>query len=181
MGSGILLFVLFAGIAQAGGPVDLTGAPKDPFHSPAHARVFLFVRTDCPLTNRYAPELQRIAGEFAGQGVDLWLVYPDPSETSAGIEKHIAEYRFPGTPVRDPQHVLVARAHATVSPEAAVFDSGGHLEYLGRIDDRFVELGKSRPAPRTHDLEAAIAAVLHGQTVSPAKTRAVGCFLADVE
>ena len=143
--------------------------------------MFLFVRTDCPLTNRYAPELQRIATEFAGQGVEFWLVYPDPAEKPAGIENHIAEYRLPGTPLRDPHHILVERGQATVSPEAAVFDSSGRLAYNGRIDDRFVELGRARPAPTTHDLESAISAVLRGQPVSPAKTRAVGCFLADVK
>ncbi len=153
----------------------------DPFLSNAHARVLLFVRTDCPLTNRYAPELQRIASEFTGQPVEFWLVYPDPAESPAGIENHIKEYKLPGTPLRDPRHQLVKRAQATVSPEAAVFDTAGALVYAGRIDDRFVDFGKARPAPRTHDLEAAVTAVLAGKAVSPARTRAIGCYLADVK
>ncbi|MBV8808725.1 MAG: redoxin domain-containing protein, partial [Acidobacteriaceae bacterium] len=63
----------------ATGPVtDVTGAIRDPFSTHARARVFLFVRTDCPITNRYAPELQRLAQEFKGDGVDFWMVYPDP-------------------------------------------------------------------------------------------------------
>lgn len=180
MGTGILGLALLAGIAHGGGAVDLAGHPMDPFESPAAARVLVFVRTDCPVTNRYAPELQRIAAEFGSRGVRFWLIYPDASEQPDAIQRHIADYHFPGTPLRDPHHVLVDRAQATVAPEAAVFDSGGRLMYLGRIDDRYVELGKSRPAPTTHDLESAISAVLHGTPVSPAKTRAVGCSLADV-
>ena len=72
---GLLTFAVLAS-AQA---IDLTGKPANPFATTAHARVFLFVRTDCPLTNRYAPELERIASEFANRGVDFWLVYPDPA------------------------------------------------------------------------------------------------------
>jgi hypothetical protein len=176
---------LAVGAGQTGrvtdGPVDLAGKPQDPFHSTARARVFLFVRSDCPLTNRYAPELQRIATEFGGRDVQFWLVYPDPAETASGIENHIAQYRFPGRPLRDPRHQIVKRAQATIAPEAAVFDGAGRLAYVGRIDDRYVEFGKERPAARTHDLEEAIAAVLAGKPAPEPRTRAIGCFLADVK
>lgn len=156
-------------------------APADPFASHARVRVFLFVRTDCPITNRYAPELQRIAAEFNPKDVQFWLIYPDPSETAQRINAQVAEYHFPGEPLRDPHHELVKRAHATVAPEAAVFDKAGRLMYHGRIDDRWVDVGKSRPAPRTHDLENAIAAVLAGKAVAQPETPAIGCSLADIE
>src|SRR4051794_10966785 len=157
----------------------LDGKLADPFAGAAKARVFLFVRTDCPVTNRYAPEVRRIATEFADRGVAFWLVYPDAAESVSSIRNHVAEYRFPGTPLRDLHHDVVRRAEATVAPEAAVFDANGRLAYIGRIDDQFVEFGKVRPAPTTHDLESAISATLSGRPVVPAKTRAIGCFLAD--
>lgn len=147
----------------------------------APVRVFLFVRTDCPITNRYAPELQRLAQEFSGRGVIFSLVYPDATETPKAIADHIAQYHFPGEPLRDPDHRLVKRAHVTVAPEAAVFDSSGKLMYHGRIDDRWVDIGKARPAAQTHDLENAIAAVLAGKPVPQSETRAIGCSLADVQ
>src|SRR5690348_9743395 len=90
------------------GPTDLAGKPIDPLASAAPAQVFVFVRTDCPISNRYAPELQRLAAEFADRGVKFWLVYPDAAESPAAIKNHIAEFRFPGTPVRDLRHTLVA-------------------------------------------------------------------------
>lgn len=152
----------------------------DPFASHSRVHVLLFVRTDCPLTNRYAPELQRIAAEFQ-QKADFWLVYPDPSETPKHIQEHMAEYHFPGTAVQDPRQELVKRAHATVAPEAAVFDTNGVLKYHGRIDDRYVDWGKSRPAAQVHDLENAISAVLAGKPVAQPETHAIGCSLADVQ
>jgi hypothetical protein len=163
------------------GPLDLSGKPVDPFAGAACARIFLFVRTDCPITNRYAPELQRIASEFARREVEFWLVYPDPTETAAAIHAQIAEYKLPGKALRDPHHKLVARSQASVSPQAAIFDRGGHLVYSGRIDDRYVDFGKSRPAAQTHDLEAGIAAVLSGKPAPVSRTRAIGCYLADVQ
>lgn len=154
----------------------------NPFASSAHARVFLFVRTDCPITNRYAPELQRIASEYGKAPVEFWLVYPDPAEQAQTIQKHVGQYQLPGTALFDPRHQLVAFAHATVAPEAAVFDAQSKLTYHGRIDDRYVSIGKSRPGgPQTHDLEDAIARTLHGKPVPQTETRAVGCSLADIE
>jgi hypothetical protein len=179
--SAAAFFALAVLQAAAGiGPLDLSGRPLDPFAGSAHARIFLFVRTDCPITNRYAPELQRIAAEFAHRGVEFWLVYPDPAETAASIEAQIANYKLPGKALRDPHHKLVALSQATVSPQAAVFDDGGRLIYSGRIDDRYIDFGKSRPAAQTHDLEAAITAVLSGKPVKLSRTRAIGCYLADV-
>jgi hypothetical protein len=167
--------------AQSDIAVDLTGKSVDPFGSKARVNVLLFVRSDCPITNRYAPEVARLAEEFKRREVRFWLVYADATETPAAIQAQIEEYHFPGEPVRDVHHALVRRAHATVAPEAAVFDSGGKLMYHGRIDDRYVEIGMARPAAQTHDLEDAIAAVLEGKRIAQAETRAVGCSLADVE
>ena len=192
--SGVMAFALTCGSALAADPaasgivapasktaVDLSGAPRDPFSSSAKARVFLFLRTDCPIGNRYAPELQRLAKEFANQKVDFWLVYPDADETAVSIQNHIAQYHFPGEALHDAGFALTKRAHATVAPEAAVFDQSGKLLYHGRIDDRWIELGQGRPAAKTHDLEDAIAAVIAGKPVAQPETHAVGCYLTDLQ
>lgn len=175
---------LAAALANASGPstvVDLSGRTRDPFATPARARVFIFVRTDCPLTNRYAPELARLADLFLADGAEFWLVYPDPEVTPQQIRTHMAEYGFRGQPLRDPNHELVKRAHAVTAPEAAVFDAQGRLAYHGRIDDLWVDPGKARPMARVHDLEDAIAAVAAGRAVEHPETRAIGCSLADVK
>jgi len=172
--------------AAAGSPVlhgvtNLDGTARNPFAQPARARVLVFVRTDCPITNRYAPDLQRLAQEFRGRGADFWLVYPDPKTTPQAIKDHLAQFSFPGTAVRDPRHELVKLAHATIAPEAAVFDASGKLVYHGRIDDRWINPGTARPSASVHDLEDAITAVLAGRAPAVSETRAVGCWLADVE
>lgn len=175
-----LAVICAAGIASAGA-LDLAGKPRDPFAAPAQARVFVFVRTDCPITNRYAVELRRLSDLHAADAVQFWLVYPDPSESTEKIQKHLVEYGFPGQALRDPGHELVKRSHATTAPEAAVFDSKGALVYHGRIDDLWVAPGRARPMPTTHELEDAIAAVISGRPPKQPETRAVGCSLADVE
>ena len=83
--------------------------------------------------------------------------------------------------MRDPDRALQHYAKVTIAPEAAVFDGAGHLRYHGRIDDRWVAFGKSRQEPTRHDLEMAISEVLEGRAVSMPETKAVGCYLADLQ
>jgi hypothetical protein len=163
------------------GTVDLDGKAVDPFASDAKVRVFIFVRTDCPVSNRYAPELKRLNDEFGPRGATFSLVYADPAQTSEGIRQHIEQYRFPGAVIRDAGHSLVRRAKVTITPEAAVFSTAGKLLYHGRIDNRYVELGKAMATPTRRDLEEAIRAALEGRPQPEASAPAVGCYLADVE
>ena len=161
---------------------SLGGAPVDALQAPAGTKaiVFLFTSTDCPISNRYAPEVQRVVAEFSSKGVVFRLVYPNPADQAAAIHEHMTAFSYAGAmeALRDPLHALVKFTKATVTPEAAVV-AGGRVVYRGRIDDRYVELGLERPAPTQHDLANALTAVLAGKRVPQATTQAVGCFIAD--
>jgi hypothetical protein len=157
--------------------VDLDGKLADPLADNGRADLLLFVRTDCPISNRYAPELGRIVERFGAQPLDVWLIYVDVDETPELIRKHVADYRLPGTPLRDVEQDLAARAGVKVTPEAALFDASGVRQYRGRIDDRMVDYGKQRREAGTHELLDAIEAVLAGRTPAVAEADAVGCPL----
>jgi len=144
------------------------------------ATVALFVRTDCPISNRYVPEIQRIHETYAGKGVAFWLVYPDPDAKDEAIRAHIEEFGYPMGALRDPEHRLVDHVGAKITPEAALFDAAGKLVYLGRIDDRYVDFGKARPEPTRRDLSLALDAVLDGRPVERDRARAIGCFIGDL-
>jgi peroxiredoxin len=160
---------------------DLDGRQIEPLQAKdAKAIVFIFIRTDCPLSNRYAPEVRRLHDKFAKHGVRFWLVYPDSDESGEIIRDHIKEYEYRLIALRDPEHKLVKITGAQVTPEAAVFLPGGRMVYRGRIDDRYVALGKARPAPTTRDLEQVLKAILEGKKVTNKTTAAIGCFIPDL-
>ena len=143
--------------------------------------VLIFVSTMCPVSNRYAPDIKRLHDEFAARGVHLRLVYPNPLDDEAAIGRHLQEFGLPRIGQRDAEHILVRRSGATITPEAAVFDADERLIYLGRIDDRFVELGRERPAPTEQTLRNALGALLAGKRIAARRTQAVGCFIADMK
>lgn len=146
--------------------------------------VLVFVSTHCPISNRYAPTLRAIHDTYAKQDVAFFLVYPDPADDADAIRTHVSEFELPGTPVRDPAHQLVAASKARVTPEVAVFVAQGkrqELAYHGRIDDRAKDFGKVRPRASQQDLVATLDAVLAGEPVPTPETKAVGCYIVDLD
>ena len=140
--------------------------------------VLVFTTTDCPISNRYAPEIQRLAAKFVGKAKFV-LVYPVSTDTPQLIAEHKRKFGYALESVRDVEQKLVKQTGVSVTPEVAVM-KGSQLLYRGRIDDRYVELGKDRPAPTQRDLEAALDAVAAGKPIATRETRAVGCILADL-
>jgi hypothetical protein len=185
--------IVFAGVpvAASDAPILLessAGAPIDALGAGSDVRVFVFVRRDCPIANRYAPDLRRLAEAQArpsagASPVRIWLVYVDPADTSAAVADHQREYSLELPWLLDPAHALASRAGATVTPEAAVYapskNGGRILLYTGRIDDRVADFGRARPAATTHELRDAIDAAAHGRAPRPAGGPAIGCFIAD--
>jgi hypothetical protein len=176
-----LAFVQGRTAAAADFGTDLKGRPIAQLAAPGERVVVLFfAATDCPISNRYVPEIARLAQELSGNGVHFWWVYPNAGDTGNAVVAHNRDYAIAGDAILDPRQSLVALAHATVTPEAAVFVvEGGRLRevYHGRVDDRYISLGQERPQAQQHDLESVIAAVLAGKTVPQPGGPPVGCSI----
>ena len=140
--------------------------------------VYVFTTTDCPISNRYAPEIQRLAAKFGGQAKFV-LVYPVPADSPELIRDHTRKFAYSLDTLRDTGQKLVKQTGVTVTPEVAVM-RGSTVLYRGRIDDRYLAFGKDRPAPTKRDLEDALTAIAAGQTVAVRETQAIGCFLTDL-
>jgi hypothetical protein len=164
---------------------DLAGRSERPLAAGDwRAFVFVLVRTDCPIANRYAPELQRLHRRFGAAGIEFRLVYPDAAEAAPDIRRHLEQFGFRFGALRDPRQHLVRLVDATVTPEAAVFvpaRGGPRLAYRGRIDDRYVDFGTARPAPKERDLERVLEAIVAGEAPASRTTPAVGCFISRTE
>lgn len=159
---------------------DLDGRPIDPLSDTdkTKAAVFIFVSTECPISNQYMPEIGRLHQKFGDKGVSFWLVNPNPDESAKSIRDHMTKFSYPCPVLLDHSKVLARKANVQVTPEAAVFRPGAGLAYHGRINNRYVEFGKTRPAATQHDLENVLEAVLAGSTVKMAPRPAVGCRIA---
>ncbi|MBL8842067.1 MAG: redoxin family protein [Planctomycetes bacterium] len=160
--------------------VELDGGPLDPLADrAAKATVLLFTRGDCPISNRYAPEVRRLHAEYGPRGVEFFLVYVDPDQSDDEVRAHVRDYGYACRVLLDRRHELVSLAGATITPEAALYVAGRRL-YRGRIDDRFAALNVMRAQPTVRDLADALDAALAGREPLVAETLAIGCVIDDL-
>ena len=172
-----LVFMTAGAIAAPPDVKDLDGKTHRPTEVKGKAAVIVFLMHDCPISNAYAPELKRI-GEWAKEkGVPFYLVYADLDVELAALKKHAMEYGYADAPLVDPKRVLARHVGATVAPQAFVLGADGKVKFQGRVDDRYADFGKQRPAPTKRDLKDAVEAVLSGRPVAEPKTPAIGCSI----
>ena len=171
-------FLVFAGLAGAAGNADV----EKLFRPAGKAGVLFFISSDCPISNSYAPEIQRLCGEYGTKNIGCSLVYEDVGIDASSMQKHLSEYRYAGIPAAiDSARKIANRARATVTPEAVVIDNQGQVRYRGRIDNFYADLGKPRQQVTAHDLRDALDAVLAGRRVPNPETKALGCYIVPPE
>jgi thiol-disulfide isomerase/thioredoxin len=159
--------------------LDLDGHSVSPL-SADKIVVLVFLRRDCPVSARYAPEIQRISKKYADVA-NFWIVDPDRSDTASQIRQYLSDYGYHLPALRDSTRALAKISRVQITPEAAVFGRDHQLAYDGRIDDWYVDLSRARPVPTTHELEDAIRAASAGKAVAQSEVRGVGCYISDLD
>src|SRR4051812_30724532 len=77
---------------------DVDGVPREPLDlKDATAAVFLFIATDCPISNSYAPEINRICAKYGDDrsgAIRFYLVYPDADLRPAAAKAHMKDFGY---------------------------------------------------------------------------------------
>jgi peroxiredoxin len=141
------------------------------------AVVVYFAMTDCPVSNSYVPELNRIHDAYAQRGALFLAVAADLKLTRTAGARYAAEYSYRFPVLLDPDRTLARLTGATISSQVAVLSAAGRVLYLGRIDDRVQDFGVHRLHPKSTDLRDALDAVLAGRPVAYAVTKSIGCAI----
>jgi len=142
--------------------------------------VLVFLATECPISNGYAPRLNTLSELAARQGLEFYGVVSDRSVTRLAAKQHATEYHVKFPVLFDSAGDLHRITAATHTPQAFVFDSALHEIYRGQIDDSYARLGK-KTTPHKMYLTNAIHAASVGSSLPVALTEPVGCLLEDLD
>jgi hypothetical protein len=152
---------------------DIARRPLEP--GDKVASVLIFFWQDCPISNGYVPEINRLCASQTNFA--FYVVQVDPELSAAAAREHARKFGLHPPVLLDPQHRLVSAAKVTVTPEAAVIGKNGDTLYRGRIDNLYVKIGKKRAGPTERDLSDALKAIASGKSVKKTKTAAIGCLI----
>jgi len=136
----------------------------------------IFSCNHCPWAQAWEERIVAIGNEYPGKGIGVAVVNSnDPAKNpddSFDQMKSRAKERGMSYPYLYDASSDVARAfQAEHTPEAFLFDASGKLVYHGAIDDN----AKDAEHVTAHYLRDALDAVLAGQDVPTAETKALGC------
>jgi len=139
------------------------------------ATVVVYLSTTCPISRSYLPMLERLHRAAARRGVTVLAIQVDRvADLSAEFDISFPVISEPGHPANMALRNDLKPTHV---PESFVIDSSGRLCYRGRIDDRFLDVGRRRAEVTNRDLARAIDTVLGGRSRQLVQTTPIGCFL----
>ncbi|MCA1595639.1 MAG: redoxin domain-containing protein, partial [Chloroflexi bacterium] len=151
--------------------VDLGGQSHDLARiGSGKAAVFLFIATECPVTNLYTPRILDLWKSYRDRGVPFYLVDSNPVDTAAVLRKYVIDRGFPFPVLKDSGTVLADWLGAYATPEAIVVDGAGMVRYRGGIDDN-----RDRSKVIRQNLREALDDVLAGSPVARPRTVPFGC------
>jgi hypothetical protein len=175
------LFAVSTCVALVSAPVQIrsiAGGVLHPLEPSGLANVLFFVTSDCPVSNQYAPEINRICAAYSPKGIHCAVVYEDVKIAAADVRRHLDEHGLRTVDAAiDADGSLAARLNATITPEAFVVDHSGATRYRGRIDNFYVAFGRSRQVVTVHDLRDALDALVGGKPVATPSTEPIGCYI----
>jgi len=135
------------------------------------ATVVLFIATRCPVSNAYNDRIAALSKTYMLRGVAFIGINANTTEPIAEVRAHAREH-FPFLILKDADDTAADNYNARVTPEAYVINPNGILVYHGRVDNNM-----DRAEVKTHDLAAALDAVLAGKPVPAKQASAFGCSI----
>jgi peroxiredoxin len=151
-------------------------------HTPAEwarqkAVVLFFITTDCPVGNSYVPEMNRLHDAYGGRGVAFYGVQADPTVAGDVVARYARDFRYSFPLLLDPTQILVRHANATITPQVAILSPEGRLLYLGPVDNRVEDFGKTRPQATESYARLVLDSILSGKGVTFAPHKSIGCSI----
>jgi peroxiredoxin len=134
--------------------------------------VVMFIATQCPVSNAYNDRMKAVYNEYAPKGVKFVVINSNSTESADDVRLHAATHNFPFAVYKDVENVVADRFGVQVTPETFVIGKSGTILYHGSIDD-----SQNAANVKTPGLRLALDAVLSGQNIARAETKAFGCAI----
>jgi predicted glycosyltransferase involved in capsule biosynthesis len=138
--------------------------------------VLVFLDVDCPISQYVIKPLNALQTEYKDQ-IEVIGIVPGTYYTNQELQDFATEFDVQFSSLIDPNLKLVKRLDAHITPEVFVLDRRGRILYQGAVDDKYLDLGKSKPLPNQSYLDEALCEFIDGNVIRNPKTEAIGCII----
>lgn len=138
-----------------------------------NATVVVFMSTECPFVQPYTDRLNALANEFSSQGIVIWGINSNKTESTDEVQTHAAGKGYTFPILKDNNNVVADQFNAQRTPEVFVIDNSTMtVVYHGSIDD-----DKVADNVTNQYLKTALTQFLNGESITNAETKAFGCTI----
>ncbi len=132
-----------------------------------------FWSVECPWSRQYDDYFLERAALWAEQGVTLVMIACNAGETIEQMRDMADAYGITNLILFDEGGRVADAYGAQTTPHIFVLDGTGQVIYQGAVDDRTFR----QPQPTVNTLDAAVDALITGQTPAICNTAAYGCTI----
>ncbi len=167
-----------AGVVPNFALVDVQDVNHDLYRTKGKAVVLFFAGVGCPIVKKNARKFRDLRDQFAGQGIEFWVVDSYAGDTKEDVRKAMRELGLRDmTALLDSKQAVALALGVDRTAEVVAIDlAEQEVFYRGAIDDQLSE-GAEKPKAAHRYLSDALNAFLKGEAVEVAKTRARGCII----
>jgi hypothetical protein len=146
-------------------------------HADREAVAVIFTCLSCPFARAYEQRIIDLAHDYGERGLQVVAIMPNdprivPADATDKLKKRAEEMDYPFPYLIDETQEVATAFGARVTPHVFLFGPDRKLAYRGRIDDETDPTKVTR-----HDLRDALEAVLAGEEIPVASTKAFGCTI----
>ena len=131
-----------------------------------------FASQECPYSRATDPHLKKLHESYEEQGVVFLAIDSHATTTVEEIAAYAEEHELPFPILKDVDNAYADVTNAQRTPEIFIVDREGKLAYHGAFDD-----GRNPGEGDTPYVKNAIDALLAGNPVDPATSKAIGCTI----
>jgi peroxiredoxin len=143
----------------------------------ASAVVLITQQNNCPVSRNNATAVKALQDEFAGKGVEMFMLNSTPSDKREEILAEAQAYGYTLPILMDTNQLVGEQLGVTRTAEVIVIDpKTWKIVYRGPIDDRVTYERQKASAEHTWAKDA-LDAQLAGKPVAVARVEAVGCIV----
>ena len=132
--------------------------------------VFIFVSTNCPVSNAYNERMEKLAQDYKAKGVNVIGINANSTESTGDIKAHATSNKLTFLILKDNGNKIADLLGAERTPEAYLLDANSKIVYRGRIDN-----ARNSDTVTASELRDAIDAVIAGKPVAKSLVPAFGC------
>jgi peroxiredoxin len=139
--------------------------------------VLVFLSPECPICQKYTLTINQIEKAYLAQGIKFYGIVPGKNFKNKVINKFAKDYGLTMPILLDPDYVLTKSVGATVTPEVMLFNPQAAVQYDGKVDNWFEDIGSRRTVITEFYLKDALNGLISGTDIKVKRTNPVGCFI----